>query len=190
MSINIKQDGRAITARMPTLAELDGIIEAPRSPIAYKTLAKACCLTPTYGELAKAKPACGPGLGMVIAGASGLAAEVVELGEDDIPREVAEAIVAAEGKGFRDLQALTTEVGGVVRHFVQRMPKETDCDKYMRSETAAAAKTFCEVITVYPTKEAGGVESLQQEAPGLYVPLAKYALQRAGLLDEATLGEA
>lgn len=189
MTIQIRQDGTDITARQPTLRELNGILDAPKSPLAYKTLAKSCLLTPTLGELTKKKPACGPALGMLIAQASGLLADVIELDEDDIPRDVAESFVALESKGFRNLKVVRADVGGVVRHFVQRMATETEVDAYLRSETAEAAKTLVETITTYPTKEMGGVVALQQEAPGLYMALARYALRRAGLLDEAILGE-
>lgn len=189
MTIAIKQDGRDVSARYPTLAELNGILEAPRAPLAYKAIAKACCIVPTLGELTKAKPACGPALGMLIVTASGLLADVVVVEEDDIPADVAEAVVAAEAKGFANLLTLRTEVGGIVRYFVQRMAKEGDVDKYLRSETMEAAKTLVETITVYPTAEMGGTAALQQEAPGLYMPLAKAALRHAGMLDEIQLGE-
>lgn len=190
MTISIRQDGTDVTARMPSLRELNGVLEAPRSPLAYKALAKACILVPTYGELAKRKPACGPALGMVVIQASGLLADVLEMDEADIPAEVAEAIVALEGKGFVDLQAVKAEVGGVSHVFVQRMAREPEVDAYLKSETAEAAKTLVETITTYPTKEMGGVVALQQDAPGLYVALAKYALRRAGLVDDIVLGEA
>jgi hypothetical protein len=189
VTISLKLDGIEISARMPTLRELSSVADAPQSPLAYKAVAKACMLVPTLGELAKRKPAAGISIGAAILEAAGMLADAVELDESEIPHDVAESIVALEGKGFTDLQALRIDHGGVTRHFVQRMPTEREVDTYMKAETAEAAKVLADAVTTFPTKEMGGITAIQQEAPALYVVLAKFALRRAGLLDEAILGE-
>ncbi len=188
--IHLKQDGRPVVCRMPTLDELTALLSNnPKNPVELKKLAKACISTPSYKELAVEKPACGPAIGLVIVGCSGLLADIEELDEDDIPPEMAGAWVAMNEKGLRGLKALRTEVEGIVRYFIQSLATERNVDAYMAHETnLVAAKKFVEPITCYPAPEV--LSGLQQEAPGLYYQLAKYALRNAGLVDEVDLGEA
>lgn len=191
--IHFKVNGQPASARMPTMAELTTLIaEGLESPLALKKLAKACVVSPTYAEVSKGRAAIGPQLGIILAGSAGMGAPVVELDteDDDIPEEVAAAFVALEAKGMEELAILrttiTTPQGDVDSYFIQRMPNERACDEYMKHEKSVeGAKKMVETITAYPEKTA----HLQQEAPGLYVSLARHALRRAGLFEAIELGE-
>lgn len=190
MTISFRAFGHDVTARTPTIAELSAW-KASKTTEAFKKIARACVLTPPFGVLVKTKAGAPYPVGKAILEACGmLGVTPVELvasedaDENEVPADVAAAMVAAEAKGFRDLQAIAVDHGGIVRHFIQRPAREREVDDFLRKdESVEAAKALAEAVTVWP-------EKLElDEVPGLYNVVGTYAIQRAGVMEDVALGE-
>lgn len=185
--IKLVQDGTEITSKMPSIHQLDGILSRLRDVMEYKKLAKSCVEDPPFDVLMKARPASGPAIGKALVEASGLLETAYAIDEDDLTEEQAAAVHEAEKRNFKGVVCCRVTVGGYERWFVQRSPREADCDQYLKSESVAAAKNLVEVITTHPAR--AELDTLLQEAPGLYHVLARFAMQRAGFDEAALLGE-
>jgi hypothetical protein len=181
------------TARIAKMAELTEVVIAQASDDpnpSLKKLAKACLISPSYGEVVRPKPMLGPRLGRLIAEASGLSARVTALEEEDIPAELADVMVKMEAKGVRPEAMLPVLVshGGTDRYFLLTMPPERVCDAFTSARTVEAAKKIVEAQAAYPAADA--VAALEHEAPGIYMMLALELMRFAGNDDDLTLGEA
>lgn len=180
--ISITIAGMQLSARMPTLDELQAVRKEQGSAPAFKDLARAC--VSNLSDVLKAKPAAGPKIGMLIFAASGTGAELRKLGEDELEGDMAAGFVEAEKKGFGTLHPIAVDHGGERFELILREPREVECDAIAAKESARAYKALIDKITVW------GARDFQDRAPGLYVALGIYILEAVGLNEEATLGEA
>jgi len=172
----------SLSARMPTLDEIQAVRKENGSASAFKDMARAC--VPNLSEVLRLKPAAGPKIGMLVFAASGTGAEVRKLGEDELDGEMAVGYVEAEKKGFGALHPISVEHRGEQIELILREPREVECDAIAAKESARAFKALIDKITVW------GAKDFQDRAPGLYVALGIYILEAVGLNEEATLGEA
>lgn len=183
--IKISGWGFDIVGRMPTMDELDVVRKVEASPESFKDLARACTQSPPFADLMRAKPAAGPKLGMLYWKASGVAATITALTEDEIPDgALAEGYAEASKKGFGTLHALQVEHNGELLELVLREPREVEVDACMNKESVRTCKTMVDKITVW------GAKGFESKAPGLYIALAHYMLEVAGLNEAAVVGEA
>src|SRR5688500_12199659 len=191
-TFNINLPGGAQgTARTAKMAELTEVVQAGTDAgVALKKLAKACLLSPSYSEVVKPRPMIGPKIGQVIAEASGLGAIPMVLEEDEIPPELAAAMVTMEAKGTRPETMLPLGIshGGVDRYFLLTMPPERVCDTFAGARTVEAAKKIVETQAAFP--DAAAIAALEHDAPGIYMIAALELMKFAGMDDEVTLGEA
>lgn len=182
--ITINGWGETISARMPTLAELSSLRE-DQSPDKLKKLAKACMVSPPASEFFSRKPGAAIKMGSLILQACGAVGDLTVLDEDELDEELAAAFLAAQDKGFEALSAVVARVGSAEYRLILRDAREREVDEYMKTESAEAAAKLVRRLCVYPEKL-----ELEASAPGLYLSLSKYALDRVGMFEDATLGEA
>ena len=182
-----------VEARMPTLDELAMMTAREGDYEAMQKLAKAC--VPKYAELRKRFPACSVVLAAEILVGCGSGAPLTVLTEDEIEDEaMAKAYLAAQQKlelqeqrtGVAcPLYALTVSVGDESFAFVLRGLNERETDDYMKSEGPHQAKALHKKVRVYSSRD-----DIDEQAPGLYMNLARFLLDRAGLLDGELVGKA
>lgn len=182
-----------VEARMPTLDELAMMTAREGDYEAMQRLAKACVVG--YADLRKRYPACSVVLASEILVGCGSGAPLTVLSEDEIEDEaMAKAYVeaqkklqAVEERGGPPcaLYALTVNVGEEHFAFVLRGLNERETDDYMRSEGPHQAKALHKKVRVYSSRD-----DIDEKAPGLYMNLARFLLDRAGLLDGELVGKA
>lgn len=176
--------GETISARMPSLAELSTLRE-DQSPDKLKKLAKACMVSPPAAEFFARKPGAAIKVGSLILQACGAVSDLTVLDEDELDDELAAAFVAAQNKGFESLSVVVARVGSADHRVILRDAREREVDEYMKTESAEAAAKLVRKLCVYPDKL-----DLEATAPGLYLSLSRFALDRVGMFEDATLGEA
>lgn len=176
--------GETISARMPTLAELSTLRE-DQSPDKLKKLAKACMVSPSAGDFFARKPGAAIKVGALILQACGAVSDLTVLEEDELDDELAASFVAAQDKGFEALSVVVARVGASEFRVILRDAREREVDDYMKTESAEAAAKLVKKICVFPERL-----ELEATAPGLYLSLSRYALDRVGMFEDATLGEA
>lgn len=182
-----------VEARMPTLDELAMVTAREGDYEAMQRLAKACVAG--YAELRKRYPACSVVLAAEILAGSGSGAPLTVLGEDEIDDEaMAKAYIDAQkklalaeerGGPPAALFPLTVTVGDETFAFVLRGLNERETDDYMKSEGPHQAKALHKKVRVYSSRD-----DVDEKAPGLYMNLARFLLDRAGLLDGELVGKA
>jgi hypothetical protein len=182
-----------VEARMPTLDELAMMTAREGDYEAMRKLSAAC--VPKYAEIRKRFPACSVTLAAEILMGCGSGAPLTLIEEDEIEGEaMAKAyleaqkklqIVEERGGPPCILYALTVAVGDETFAFVLRGLNERETDDYMKSEGPHQAKALHKKVRVYSSRD-----DIDEKAPGLYMNLARFLLDRAGLLDGELVGKA
>lgn len=182
-----------VEARMPTLDELAMVATREGDYEAMAKLAAAC--VPTFASIRKRFPACSVTLASHILAGCGYGVPLTVLAEDEIESEpMAKAyldaqtkLAAIEAKGGPPcvLFAVTATVGEEDFAFVLRLPTEREVDDYMKNEGPHQAKALHKKVRVYASRD-----DIDTAAPGLYVNLARFLLDQAGLLDGELVGKA
>lgn len=185
--------GVKLSFRLPTLAELTTFLETwstPRASAGHRALLRSCAADrDALRDVLERAPAGHVVLGNALLDACGLTATVTELEEGEIADEaMARAFVEAQRReeGSKlGLHAIVSDVGPVRLRVITRDPTEREVDSHAANERdAAACAKLVRSLTVW------GDLGAAEDAPGLFVVLANYAMQAAGLGEQVLVGEA
>lgn len=202
MSLDFDVRGIAVSARMPTLAEMTTALNASRaagsaSHDGMRDLVRAVVPKATFESLKERRPACFRELGSSIMLAAGFSGGVTlfEEAELDNDEEFAAALAKAEEKvpaAYKQdpdddrarLFPITFTVGDETRKAIFRFPYEREIAAVRKGLSFENFKVFTTSTCVW-----GDMASLESTAPGTYHTLTEFLLEQAGEGQATRLGK-
>lgn len=173
---------------MPTVEQIDKFAEAA-------ALFRKCVLEPTGAALAEAiqkKPGIPLSMGLALLQAARTKGPIEELEESEFTDEIAEQLIKFQGSGELHVIRVTSAINDFTKTIIAREPNRHELAALEKNGRVLVCKKFIRDATVWPVGDDKKLDcsELDQQVPGFYVAATNLLSERAGLVLDATLGEA